>query len=173
MHQGVTIRPPSDQEIATVAVLFREYAASLNVDLSYQGFAAELATLPGPYASPAGILLLAVAPHGDPFGCIAVRALPEDGTCEMKRLYTRPAARGMGLGRALAQAAIEAATRSGYRAMRLDTLPTMHAAQSLYRGLGFDLTPAYYDSPVTGTIFMRKILAPALTAKASDPSSYN
>ncbi|MDR3530927.1 MAG: GNAT family N-acetyltransferase [Rhodopila sp.] len=159
MDRTFSIRPATATEMATVATLFREYADSLGVDLSFQGFEAELAALPGAYAAPSGVLLLALSTGGDPLGCVAVRPLPEQGVCEMKRLHTRPDARGAGIGRALAQAAIEAATRAGYRSMRLDTLPTMIAAQALYRSLGFEITPAYYATPVTGTIFMRKTLA--------------
>jgi ribosomal protein S18 acetylase RimI-like enzyme len=158
MDRSITIRPAEPHEMAVVATLFREYAASLPVDLSYQQFEAEVAALPGPYAPPAGALLLAVSPGNEPLGCVALRPLAEPGVCEMKRLYARPAARGSGIGRSLAVAAFQAATGAGYQAMCLDTLPTMHTAQALYRRLGFAVTPAYYETPVAGTIFMRKTL---------------
>jgi ribosomal protein S18 acetylase RimI-like enzyme len=158
MHNPFSIGPATTNQIGVVATLFREYANALDVDLSFQGFEAELAALPGVYAPPAGALLLALSEAGDALGCVAVRPLAAPGICEMKRLHTRPHARGAGIGRALAEAAIEAATRAGYSCMRLDTLPTMAAAHTLYRRLGFEITPAYYDSPVTGTIFMRKSL---------------
>lgn len=146
--------------MAAVASLFRDYQAALGADLSYQGFQAELMSLPGLYALPDGALLLAVSPQANPLGCVAVRKLPETGACEMKRLYVTPSTRGMGLGRALAVAAIDAAMRAGYRTMRLDTLPSMVSAQALYRTLGFEATPAYYDTPVASTVFMRKTLLP-------------
>jgi ribosomal protein S18 acetylase RimI-like enzyme len=106
-----------------------------------------------------GALLIAVSVDGDPIGCVGVRKLGEPGVCEMKRLHVAPNARGAGIGRALVVAAIEAATLAGYDAMRLDTLPTMAAAAALYRQFGFETTPAYYDTPVAGTTFMRKALA--------------
>ncbi len=152
------MRPAAADEIAAVADLFREYAASLGVDLSYQGFDAELAGLPGAYAPPDGALLVAAAPDQELLGCVAVRPLRTSGECEMKRLYVRPAARGTGAGAALAMAAIDTATGAGYRAMRLDTLGSMVSAQALYRRLGFELTAPYYETPVARTIFMRKIL---------------
>ena len=158
MAPGFSVRPAEAAEIAAVAALFQEYAASLDVDLSYQDFASELAALPGSYAPPAGALLVAVPHQGPLLGCVAVRPLSSPGDCEMKRLYVRPAGRGTGAGRALAVAAIEAATQAGYTAMRLDTLGSMVSAQSLYRRLGFETTPAYYNSPVPGTMFMRKVL---------------
>jgi ribosomal protein S18 acetylase RimI-like enzyme len=159
VDRAFLIRPAGRPDIDPVAALFREYAASLPVDLGYQGFEAELAGLPGAYAPPSGLLLLAASAAGDPLGCVGVRALAEPGTCEMKRLHVCPAARGLGIGRALAVAASQAAAAAGYTAMRLDTLADMTAAQALYRTLGFIRTPAYYDSPVSGTIFMRKVLA--------------
>jgi GNAT superfamily N-acetyltransferase len=161
MDGACSIRPAAAAEMGSVARLFREYADALGVDLSYQGFAAELAALPGAYSPPGGTLLLAFSAAGDPVGCVGVRPLAEPGVCEMKRLHVTPSARGSGLGRALAVAAIEAATWAGHTAMCLDTLPPMIAAQTLYRQLGFAVTPAYYDSPVPGTIFMRKPLGPA------------
>lgn len=145
--------------MATVAALFRNYASSLGVDLSFQDFEAEVTSLPGAYAPPAGTLLLALSARADPLGCAAIRKL-EDGACEMKRLDVSPDARGMGLGRALAVAAIDAAARIGYRTMRLDTLPPMASAQALYRSLGFEAMPPYYNTPVIGTLFMRKTLIP-------------
>ncbi len=153
-----SIRPAALHEMAAVESLFRDYAASLDVDLSYQGFEAELASLPGAYAPPDGALLLATSPADDPLGCVALRKLAEAGACEMKRLYAAPAARGSGLGRALANAAIDAAIQAGYRIIRLDTLPAMAAAQALYHQLGFEVTPPYYATPVAGTLFMRKTL---------------
>ena len=158
--RGFSIRPAAAADLAAVGMLFREYADALAIDLSYQDFEAELAALPGAYAPAAGVLLLAVCSSGEPIGCVAVRPLREPGVCEMKRLHTRPDVRGAGVGRALAIAAIEAARCAGYRAMRLDTLPSMVAVQALYRSLGFEATPAYYDTPVAGTIFMRKTLTP-------------
>lgn len=157
MDGGFSIRPADD--LTAVATLFSEYAASIDIDLSFQGFDAELTGLPGAYAPPAGALLLAVSSSGEALGCVAVRPLREAGTCEMKRLHTRPNARRTGVGRALARAAIEAGRQAGYRTMRLDTLPTMVAALALYRSLGFETSPAYYDTALAGTIFMRKTLA--------------
>lgn len=155
------IRQAEAGDIPAVVELFREYAKSLDIDLAYQGFAAELASLPGAYAPPTGALLVA-APLGEGslLGCVGLRALGHGmlAECEMKRLYVRPAARGTGAGLALAKAAIEAATEGGYAAIRLDSLPSMAAAQALYLRLGFTVTPAYYASPVAGTIFMRKDL---------------
>ncbi|WP_428493343.1 GNAT family N-acetyltransferase [Rhodopila sp.] len=158
------IAPDRADRIATIAELFREYAEGLGVDLSYQGFAEECAGLPGAYAPPAGALLLALSDQNQALGCVAVRPLITPGVgpsaCEMKRLHTRPNARGAGIGRALAEAAIHAATSAGYRTMCLDTLPTMLAAHALYRQLGFEVVPPYYASPIVGTLFMRKPLAP-------------
>ena len=139
-------------DLAACRELFREYQRSLGIDLAYQGFEEELATLPGKYAAPLGRLLL--ARRGDELlGCAALRPL-DDLACEMKRLYVRPAARGTGLGRALAERLVAIAREQRYARMRLDTLPAMASAQGLYERLGFRDTPPYYDSPVAGTRFM-------------------
>lgn len=154
----VRVRAANARDIGTVASLFREYASGLgDVDLAYQGFEKELASLPGAYAPPHGILLLAEI-DGEPVGCVALRPLPEAEFCEMKRLYVRDRARGTGTGRALAEAVIAEASRLRYAAMRLDTLLPMKAALSLYRALGFREIPAYYDTPVMETVFMHKDL---------------
>jgi ribosomal protein S18 acetylase RimI-like enzyme len=140
-------------DLPAVTQLFRAYAASLPIDLGYQGFDGELASLPGKYAPPAGALLIAHDASGAALGCVAMRPL-EAGACEMKRLYVAPEGRGMGLGKQLARAIIEAARNAGHHEMRLDTLDSMHDAQKLYRSLGFTEIGAYYDTPIEGTVFM-------------------
>ena len=147
----------SDDEVRQARQLFEEYAATLPVDLAYQAFADELASLPGKYATPGGVLLIVRNADGNPAGCVGVRPL-DAAVCEMKRLYIRPWARGAGLGRALAAEAIRHATRLGYTEMRLDTLASMDAALSLYQALGFRPCPAYYAPTPPGTAFLAKTL---------------
>jgi ribosomal protein S18 acetylase RimI-like enzyme len=148
-------------DIASVDALFREYAEWLGIDLSFQGFEAELANLPGKYAPPAGELLFASAADGSALGCVALQRL-DNATCEMKRLYVRPAARGLGLGVALVTAIIEAAVELGYTEMKLDTLPWLTDAFALYTRFGFvDIEP-YYNNPVAGTRYLSKRLTPAV-----------
>jgi len=150
----------TEEDLAATVALFIAYAASLDVDLSYQDFDGELAAMPGQYAPPEGELLLARALDGRPLGCVALRPIQPQGCCEMKRLYVSPLARGLGLGKALAEALIDAAQRIGYREMRLDSLPSMTGAQALYRKLGFAVTEPHYDTPIAGTLFMRRALQP-------------
>ncbi len=141
-------------DLAAVAGLFRLYADSLPIDLGYQGFEAELASLPGRFAPPEGELLLARS-EGEALGCVALRPFSE-GVCEMKRLYVAPSGRGMGVGRALVELIVAEAVAKGYREMRLDTLSSMDAALSIYRKAGFVEVPAYYDTPVKNTVFMAR-----------------
>ena len=136
----------------TIRRLFEEYAASLDTDLCFQGFAEELAGLPGDYAPPQGRLLLALE-DGQTAGCIALRPL-ERGVCEMKRLYVRPAFRASGIGRVLVDRVMQEARNAGYQRMRLDTLPSMKSAQALYRRLGFQEIAPYYENPVAGAVFL-------------------
>jgi putative acetyltransferase len=143
-------------DVAAARALFAEYAASLDVDLAFQGFAEELAALPAGYVPPSGTLLLADL-DGTTVGCAAVRALDGDA-CELKRLYVRPGARGHALGRRLTEAALAAARALGYRRVRLDTLPTMTSAFALYRELGFREIEPYRFNPVPGTRYLEREL---------------
>jgi putative acetyltransferase len=144
-------------QIAAVRELFEEYAASLEVDLCFQNFAAELAGLPGEYAPPGGALLLALV-DGQPAGCVAMRPLPESdhvNACEMKRLFVRRAFRRFGLGRLLAQQLMDLATQAGHSCMLLDTLDDMEAARGLYGTLGFVEIPPYYFNPIPGAHYLK------------------
>lgn len=171
MASAIRIGPAGGaDDLAAVAGLFRAYAAALPVDLSYQGFSAELAALPGRYAPPSGALLLARDGQGVAVGCVALRAMTEPGFCEIKRLYVAPAGRGLGLGKALVAAVLAEAARLGYREVRLDTLPDMTDAIALYRKAGFAPVAAYYDTPVAGTLFFgRSLTAPEAPMAAAPP----
>jgi ribosomal protein S18 acetylase RimI-like enzyme len=144
----------SADDLRAVAKLFEAYASSLPIDLAYQNFAAEVAGLPGDYAPPDGALFLARDGEGVPMGCVGLRRLADKRWGEMKRLYLLPAARGLGLGHALAMAVVNEARRLGYDEIRLDTLPTMRTAQSLYGRLGFKRIASYYNPTPPGTVFM-------------------
>lgn len=148
----------STADLDAVARLFDAYACSIGIDLGYQDFDQELATLPGKYAAPDGELLLARDRSGAPLGCVGLRPIEPAGCCEMKRLYVAPEARGLGLGKALVAAVIAEAERIGYREMRLDTLPTMAEAISLYRQAGFRPIGPYYRTPIEGTLFFARRL---------------
>lgn len=140
-------------DMRNVRELLLEYAASLPVNLSFQNFEAEVASLPGDYDP-----ILLARWNGDLAGCVALHVWDDDGICEMKRLYVRPAFRRHAIGRKLAEAVIEVAKERGYRAMRLDTLPTMAGAMALYESLGFrDIAP-YRHNPVTGSRFLELAL---------------
>ncbi len=143
------------QDLVLARALFEEYAAWLDEDLCFQGFAQELATLPGAYAPPQGRLLLAGLP-GDAFGCIALRPLPDDAKLagELKRLYVQPRARGRRWGRRLASAVIDEARAIGYQQLKLDTLARMTEALALYRSLGFVECEPYYHNPLGAPVYL-------------------
>jgi len=137
--------------------IFREYADSLQVDLCFQDFDAELAALPGDYAPPGGALLLAYADDALA-GCGAMRPLTDvdhANACEMKRLFVRRAFRRFGLGRVLAQALMDCAAGAGYSVMLLDTLDEMESARELYATLGFVEVPPYYYNPIPGAHYLK------------------
>ena len=150
-------RAKTAADLVQAAKIFREYAASLDIDLCFQNFDAELASLPGEYAAPSGRLLLAFV-GGEVGACAALRGLANAGfanACEMKRLYVRPAFRRYGLGRALAGALLDEARRAGYAAMLLDTLDPMEAARQLYASLGFEEIAPYYFNPIAGVHYLK------------------
>lgn len=156
----------SGVDLDAVKALFVEYADALDFPLCFQGFDRELATFPGKYAPPAGFLLL--ARHEDqPLGAVGLRPL-DAGICEMKRLYVRPEARGTGLGRDLAAACVARARTLGYRAMRLDSIAgRQDTAIALYRRLGFQDIPPYYENPIPGAVYLEL----GLTSNPSAPTA--
>ena len=146
------IRPALEDDLNAIRELLEEYQQWLGLDLSFQGFRAEVDGLPGAYAPPHGALLL--AEFGDAAaGMVALRRVDAE-RCEMKRLFVRSAARGHGLGRQLATRIIDEARARGYREIVLDTLPVMTDAQRLYVSLGFVDIPPYYPSPIEGTRYL-------------------
>lgn len=151
------ITPADSHDIDIAREIFREYAEGLGVDLCFQGFEAELASLPGDYAAPRGALLLALV-EGAPAGCCALRPLDTvdyPNACEMKRLYVRRAFRGFGLGRQLAEAMLAGARQAGYACVLLDTLDDMEAARALYGELGFKEIAPYYHNPIAGAHYLK------------------
>jgi ribosomal protein S18 acetylase RimI-like enzyme len=147
-------------QLDAVRLLFREYATDLNIDLCFQHFEAELHGLPWEYAAPRGRLLLATV-SGKLAGCCALR--PLDGVdhadaCEMKRLYVRPAFRGLGLGRRLVEATLDRARQADYACVLLDTLSDMESARALYDDLGFVEIPPYYFNPIAGAHYLKVAL---------------
>ena len=150
---GFDIAEALDAEaVAACRELFVEYQERLGVSLCFQGFDRELATLPADYARPRGRLLLARI-AGEPAGCVGLRPI-DARDAEMKRLFVRPAYRGMGIGRTLAECVIDEARGLGYAALKLDTLAQMREAHALYAELGFEETAPYNDHPIEGTQFL-------------------
>ena len=151
------IAPASPQQLDLTREIFLEYAGGLGVDLCFQQFDEELAGLPGDYGAPRGALLLATV-DGKVAGCCALRPLDAadyPNAAEMKRLYVRPAFRGLGLGRQLAEAVLDAARQAGYSCVLLDTLDDMEAARALYVELGFAEVPPYYHNPIAGAHYLK------------------
>jgi putative acetyltransferase len=173
----VLTTPDEPHEIEATQAIFRDYAASLGIDLGFQNFDQELASLPGEYAEPRGALLLALVATTDTkvvsdapplkraqgglahvAGCCALRPLDTTdypNAAEMKRLYVRPAFRGLGLGRQLAEAILDVARGAGYACVLLDTLDDMEAARALYEDLGFVEVPPYYHNPIAGSHYLK------------------
>ncbi len=173
----VLVTPDAPVEIEATRAIFRDYAQSLAVDLRFQNFDEELVSLPGEYEEPRGNLLLALVATTDKraapeapvlqranggmahvAGCCALRPLDTadyPNAAEMKRLYVRPAFRGLGLGRQLAEATLDAARSAGYACVLLDTLNDMESARALYEDLGFIDVPPYYHNPIAGSHYLK------------------
>ena len=154
-------RSTSDYKL--VLSLIAEYVAWLDIDLSFQNYAEEMASFPGYYVPPKGDLILAKEDSGTlveetPLGCVALRPMAGDGCCEMKRLWVTPEARGKGIARLLVSQAIKQAESMGYREMRLDTLSHMTEARALYQKFGFVEIEPYYKNPHQGASYMSKKL---------------
>ncbi len=143
-------------DLAEVSALFHDYADWLKAAISLYDFAEEMKIFPRPYVEPDGVLLLAEV-NGKIMGAVGVRRIGAD-ICEMKRLYTHPDARGQGLGRRLADAAVAFGRDAGYRAMRLDTIPELAAAQTLYESMGFEQIEPYNPNPPDRVLFFEKLL---------------
>ncbi|MBS0030603.1 GNAT family N-acetyltransferase [Chitinophaga sp. 22321] len=152
MTEIIKVTAEDSKHLDQVKLLFREYANWLNVDLSFQRFEEELASLPGIYVAPAGALLLALV-DGQLAGCVAVRPF-DNSIAEMKRLFVKDAFKGHGVGKALASAAIAESRALGYKRILLDTLAHMRPAIELYTSLGFEPIAAYYDNPISDAVFL-------------------
>jgi putative acetyltransferase len=146
----------SDGQLDEIKSLFQEYTASLGFDLCFQEYEKEYEGLPGEYAPPQGRLYLAKY-NGASAGCVALRRL-EENICEMKRMYVKPAFRGKGIGRVMAETVISVARDIGYKRMRLDTIDTMKEAITLYTSFGFKPIPPYRHNPIKGAYFMELVL---------------
>lgn len=141
--------------LETVRQLFLEYADELQENLCFQSFDAEVKDPLKKYGPPKGALFIAYWNEA-PAGCIALQPLKEEGVCEMKRLYVKPAFRKYGIGRSLVEQLITESYQLGYAEMRLDTLERLKPAISLYKSLGFENTQAYNENPLSGVVYMEK-----------------
>jgi ribosomal protein S18 acetylase RimI-like enzyme len=151
------LTPTSVENLTATSGIFREYAISLGFDLCFQDFEGEITNLPGDYASPRGALLLAKV-NDAIAGCCALRPLDSSdyvNAAEMKRLYVRPAFRGLGVGRQLAEAILDKARIGGYDSVLLDTLDDMEIARAMYKELGFKEIPPYYHNPLAGAHYLK------------------
>jgi ribosomal protein S18 acetylase RimI-like enzyme len=156
------VQVTTSAEIESARTLFLEYAAWIGIDLGFQGFDEEVASLPGCYVPPRGVLLLAPGRDGA-LGCVALRPLEWPEVAELKRLYVRPEGRGRGVARALSETVLSFAAEAGYRRVRLDTLPTMTAALSLYESLGFRDIEPYRFNPFPEARYLELVLEAAST----------
>lgn len=129
--------------------LFKEYALEIGIDLEFQSFKKEIENVEEEYSRPNGVIFIAYDQNDVMLGCFGIRKL-EDTICELKRMYIRKVARGIGIGKQLLMKAIEIGIELGYSQMRLDTLPSMGVAISLYEKAGFHQIDPYRFNPIKG-----------------------
>ena len=133
----ITLRAATTPALVDMArELIREYATMPHVIGRWMDPGAEIDNLPGDYGPPRGTILLAMD-DAKAVGCGCIRPFDEPGSCEMKRLYVQPAARGRGIGEILVRALMHEAIAMRYVTMKLDTAPDLDAARALYKRLGF------------------------------------
>ena len=156
---GLQFVTEEGREMNQIRELFREYEQALGEDLCFQSFEAELENPLKKYDAGNGAILLAYH-ENEACGCIALQSLAdkEEGVCEMKRLYVRPAFRKLGIGRLLVDKILEVAKEKGYKKMKLDTLKKLGAAIDLYKSYGFVSTQPYYQNPLGDVVYMEKDL---------------
>ena len=148
----------TDKAYQIATSFFKEYAAQIGVDLSFQNFNQELVDLKSQYARPLGVLYIAYDQEQKPIGCFGIRPF-EDSICELKRMYLKSTHRGLGIGKKLLLQSIKTGKELGYTKMRLDTLPTMQSAIRLYTSIGFYEIPPYRFNPIEGTKYFEITLA--------------
>ncbi|MEO6550798.1 MAG: GNAT family N-acetyltransferase [Ferruginibacter sp.] len=146
----------ADDEYAAAAILFKEYAASININLDFQHFDKEITTLKEMYAPSEGGIILAKSGE-EIIGCAAIRKLGEQ-EAELKRMYVKPGQQSLGIGRNLLIAALDLASKCNYKVVKLDTLNHMLAAIHLYKQYGFYEVPAYYQNPIATALYFEKKL---------------
>lgn len=157
MDQQITYKiANSAQEFMDGRKLFEEYVQSIDVDLSFQGFAEELQTIDQQYNKPSGALILALDGKSA-IGCCGIRQL-EHGIAELKRMYVNPRYRNGNIGSALLSNSLAVAKELGYQKIRLDTLNSMTKAKKLYAAFGFYEIAPYRFNPLAGTVYMEKAL---------------
>ena len=147
----------ASEELDLVKDLFVEYSIVLNEDLCFQSFQEEVDDPLKKYGEPHGSLFLARV-NGEAVGCIALQPLQQEGMCEMKRLYVKPAFQEHGIGKKLVEVLLQEATKKGYKIMLLDTLDRLQPAMNLYLKFGFRHTSSYYQNPLKGVVYMQKDL---------------
>ncbi|MEM1337362.1 MAG: GNAT family N-acetyltransferase [Bacteroidota bacterium] len=143
------IEVTSDSDYQIAVQLFREYAVDIGIDLEFQHFSKEIETIKSQYARPEGVLFIAHHNTHSVSGCVGIRAL-EGEICELKRMYVKTEARGLGIGKHMLEKSIAMGKELGYQKMRLDTLSTMHTAIGLYKKMGFYEIKPYRFNPFSG-----------------------
>jgi GNAT superfamily N-acetyltransferase len=143
-------------QFKAAALLFNEYALTLNISLAFQHFDEELLALHEMYRAPSGGIILALDAH-QYVGCVAIRKInAQQG--ELKRMYVKPTHRNKGIGKQLLEAATQLAKDCGYQYLKLDTLNYMHDAIAIYKNAGFYEVKAYYYNPEPTAVYFEKQL---------------